>query len=100
MNTLQEIKDVTSKLGASRVILFGSRARNAANRFSDYDILAVFDSQLSQKDKVAIASQIRKRMAEHFIDIDVLVRSKEDIEHEQHQLGSVIRSAMQEGVAL
>ena len=100
MNVLQEIKNVVNEFGAENIILFGSRAKNEADKFSDYDVLAVFSSQLSGKEKINIASQIRKKLAENFIDIDILVRNKKDIEREQFQLGSVIKNALKEGIAL
>ena len=95
MNTLQKIKTVVDEFGAEDVILFGSRARKSEDKFSDYDILAVFASQLSGKEKIGIASQIRKKMAD-----DILVRNKIDIERERLQFGSVIKNAMKEGVIL
>ncbi len=100
MNTLQKIKNVVNEFGAEDVILFGSRAKQSADKFSDYDILAIFTSQLSGKEKINIASRIRKRLAENFIDVDILVRNKKDVECERLQLGSVIKNAMKEGVAL
>ena len=100
MDTLQKIKKVVNEFGADDIILFGSRAKQSADKFSDYDILAIFASRLSDKEKINIASRIRKRLAENFIDVDILVRNKKDVERERLQFGSVIKNAMKEGVAL
>ena len=100
MNTLQKIKNVVNEFGADDIILFGSRARKTSEKFSDYDILAIFSSQLSRKDKIKTASKIRKKLAESFIDIDILVRNKKEIEIKKMQTGSVIKNALNEGILL
>jgi len=97
MNKIETIKRTINEFGRAQVILFGSRVLNADSRFSDYDILAIFSSRLSKKEKINIATQIRKKMAERLIDVDIIIRNKTDIEREKNQTGSIIKEALKEG---
>lgn len=51
---LSELKDhLIKNYGNSvkDVVLFGSQARNDSNKFSDYDVLIIFDSGLKSQKK-------------------------------------------------
>ena len=82
------------------MMLFGSQARGTATAGSDYDIIIVTGTMLTHEEKFRIASTVRKRLAKKFIDVDVLVRSAEEIDDFIELRGSVVRNAMQEAVAL
>jgi len=56
MTNNELIKATLAEYEVDEVILFGSRANQKADKYSDYDILAVFNSQLSRKEKMRIAS--------------------------------------------
>lgn len=100
MTVVEEIKYELEKLGANEIVLFGSRAAGGEDEFSDYDVLAIFNEQLSQKQKAEVATTVRRKMAQRLIDVDILVRSRQDVEHRQHQIGSVIHTALVEGTRL
>jgi len=94
------IKSILSKCGADEVILFGSRAVENADEYSDYDILAVFDSELSRKEELRIASSAREALAQKFIDVDVLIRTRAEVNAGKQQIGNIIRTAISQGITL
>ena len=100
MTNIELIKSEINRYGADEIILFGSRATNKADKYSDYDLLVIFNSDLSHENKMTIATKIRCNMAIKFIDADVLVRTKKDVEQGRNQIGSVIKSAIREGIVL
>ena len=100
MTNTELIKSSLIEYGASEVILFGSHATGNADRYSDYDIIAVFDSELTRKERMRIASEVRKKMATRFIDSDILIKTKTDMEKRRNQIGSVLRTAVNEGITL
>lgn len=46
------------------VILFGSRARGDFNPSSDYDFLIITNNNYERQEKMKIAKEIRKRLAQ------------------------------------
>lgn len=82
------------------IILFGSRARGTNDGKSDYDILVVIKEEISDKDKIFLATKIRKSLADKNIDADIIVRTKLDIEYYRNKIGSVVNKAVKEGVIL
>ena len=84
----------------SQLILFGSRARNEYAEDSDYDLLLVFDEELSIEKMRAIQCDVRKKLALQNIDADILVRTKSLIDIYKTKKGNVIYNALKEGVSL
>ncbi|MCX7908990.1 MAG: nucleotidyltransferase domain-containing protein [Ignavibacteria bacterium] len=84
----------------SKIFLFGSRARGNFSFESDWDILVVTEEDLTRKMLLEIAHQIRKELAEKLIPVDVLLKSKQEVEQRKDVVGSVIRTAIKEGIVL
>jgi len=84
----------------SSIILFGSRARGDAVKHSDWDLLVVTKKDISREEKRKISHIIRKRLADKFIPCDVLIKSEKEVEERKNVVGSVIKSAVREGVVL
>lgn len=89
-----------AKIEIEKLILFGSRARGDYQKYSDWDLLIVTKKELSRKEKQKIAHLIRKELAEHFIDGDIIIKSEEEIKRRKDVIGSIIKSALKEGVLL
>ena len=94
------ILDAIKEYRYSSVILFGSRARNEYTDDSDYDLLLIFDEELSIEEMRKIQREIRKKLAIQNIDADVLVRTKSLIDVYKTKKGNVIYNAMREAVIL
>ena len=82
----------------NQIILFGSRAKGNNREDSDYDILVIVNNSFSMDEIRKIECDIRKKMATHLIDVDVLVRTEKMISKYENVSGTVIHEAMKEGV--
>ncbi len=85
---------------AQRIILFGSRARKDFTRFSDYDILIITNRTFEINEKMRISKNIRTYLAKLGIDVDVIIKSDNEVEVLKDKPGSIVRNALKEGVAL
>ena len=83
-----------------RLILFGSRARGDYKTGSDWDLLIVVNKELTREEKMEYSHLIRRALAEEFIPCDVLIRSTKEVEERKRVIGSVIKTALKEGVVL
>lgn len=83
-----------------KIILFGSRGRKDYKKGSDWDLLIVTEKNLERPQKVELSHLIRKRLADEFIPCDVLIKSNQEVEERKNMIGSVIRSALREGISL
>jgi predicted nucleotidyltransferase len=100
-NSLATIGEVTrSVLPGAQILLFGSHARGQAGPESDYDILIIVERSLDIRAKLALRTHIRKQLLDHGIRCDVLIQSKEEIQHKKDLPGHVVRRALQEGIPL
>lgn len=93
LKTLQEMGVSVKKL-----ILFGSRARGSASKYSDYDFLIVTEQTFTVKEKMGISKKLRTQLAEFAIDF--VIKSEKEVEVLKGQIGTVVREALKEGVVL
>ena len=94
------IRKVLAGIELEKVILFGSRARGDFIEESDYDILIIVKDRLNIKEKIRLTKQLRQKFAKEGIDADIIIKSKDEIEYYRDKIGSVIKSALEEGVAI
>jgi predicted nucleotidyltransferase len=98
---LQKIKILTGTIiPGSRVILFGSRASGVGDSLSDYDVLVITDRNLDVREKRQYAGKIRRELAVMGIPVDVLVKTEKDVSYYGDKIGSLVREAVRNGVAL
>jgi uncharacterized protein len=97
----QLIQTMTQRIVESfhplRLILFGSRARNDAGPWSDFDLLVVLPLA---PDKRKTAIEIRRILADLPASKDIIVTTPEEIARRGRLPGTVLRSALQEGTVL
>ena len=93
IKTLDEIG-----IKVNSIILFGSRAREKAAKYSDYDFLIITDKTFTVHEKIKISKKIRTHLSD--FPIDVIIKSKSEIETVKNQIGTVAREALKEGVYL
>ncbi len=98
----KRIKEIfeKGKVEISRIILFGSRARGDWRKDSDWDILIVVNKELTRDEKIEFSHLIRKKLAEELIPCDVLIKSEKEVEERKKVIGSIIRTAIKEGIVL
>jgi predicted nucleotidyltransferase len=80
-----------------KIILFGSHARNEANKHSDIDLLVVFP-YVDDLKKTTI--DIRRALADFPVPKDVVVTTTDEIERRGDLIGTVLRPALREGRVL
>lgn len=94
------LREVLSSLNYEKIILFGSRARKDFSQKSDYDILIIMKKSLMIKEKMKLSALLRRELAKKGIDADIIIKSKDEVDYYKEKIGSVVRSAVKEGVAL
>ncbi|MDO8727325.1 MAG: nucleotidyltransferase domain-containing protein [Candidatus Methanoperedens sp.] len=95
------ISKILQNAGTSaKIILFGSRSREEFTKFSDYDILLIIDRTIEIREKMNLSKKIREYLAKSGIDIDVIIKSDEEVQFLRDKPGSIVRNALKEGVAL
>lgn len=72
---------LADSLRASKVILFGSRARGEAREDSDVDFLVVADTSLPPLDRFAVA---RRLLDDVPVSVDVFVKTPGEFERSRH----------------
>jgi len=77
-----------------RIVLFGSRARGEAGKWSDVDLLVVLPEG-TDKRKAAVA--IRRALGDLPVCKDIIVTTPDEIVRRGHVPGSVLRAALREG---
>jgi len=88
---IERLTQALIQMGAERIILFGSRARGEARRWSDADMLAVLPSDLPFVERMA---EIYRQLVP--CGVDLLIYTPEEFTS-----GSLfIRRALQEGKVL
>ncbi len=103
---MEEIKQIINKCvciyncSIKNVILFGSRARSDYKKDSDYDILVVINEEIENEQKIALSCVITRELAENWINADIIVKSNNELALYENCLGSVIRTALKEGVVV
>lgn len=94
------VKSIPGDIDFEKIILFGSRARKDYNEDSDYDLLIVLKNKISQRKKIKLSTSIRQNLATNLIDADVILKQKNEIDYYKDKAGSVVRNALEEGIAL
>lgn len=92
------IDGLRSTFEVRRVVLFGSRSRRAARQDSDFDILAVVESDVPYRRRQGIARAAIEEKTE--ADLDLIVMTPGELEQAMRRFDSVARSAIEEGTVL
>jgi len=92
--TVSAIVDVAHP---SKVILFGSYARNEADEGSDLDLLVIEPKEIDRGMEMV---KIRRAIGDIGVGVDVLVYSEDYLKEWGHLRGSVLYWALKEGKLL
>jgi predicted nucleotidyltransferase len=87
-------------LSVSRIILFGSRARGDADEKSDWDVLVVIPRNLDRQQRLALFVRLSRALAQRLIPCDLLIRTEDEVTRESGQVGTTVRTALEEGIVL
>lgn len=95
LKTLEEMG-----ISVKKIVLFGSRARGNPLPNSDFDFLIITEKTYGVKEKMRIASTIRRALAELHVFADIIINSEEEVEIKKNRIGCVTRYALAEGVVI
>jgi predicted nucleotidyltransferase len=98
---LQEIKQTITKIVPnSKMFLFGSRARNEAKKYSDWDILILIDNNSKIRDlEEQIINNLYEIELKYSIAISILVY-EENLWNEKYSLTELYENINNEGVMI
>lgn len=100
-DALPFIRETVSRfIPNSKVVLFGSRARNENCNDSDYDFLIITPDTLDIRKKRALKSCLRKELARKKIPADILIQSEDEVNDKKDIDGHILKQVLREGVAL
>ena len=92
------VKAIVEAADPEAVILFGSRARDAAHEDSDVDLLVVEREPFgAERTRLGEMSRIRQALSRFRVAKDILVYSKEEVEKWRDSLNHIIAHSLREG---
>ncbi len=94
------IKELLSSIPYDKIILFGSQARGDSTGQSDLDLLVILKDVTPVQKKIRLSTMLRKSFAARMMDVDIVVKDKQDVDYFKDKAGSVVRIALLEGVSL
>ncbi|MCG7848461.1 MAG: nucleotidyltransferase domain-containing protein [ANME-2 cluster archaeon] len=106
MNQKQEIFDKLKstlndlKIGYSRILMFGSRARGDFNEDSDWDFFIILKKPLDARTKKELWFDIYKKLHEFypFISFDIVLKDAESFEEEKTIVNTISNEVYLEGI--
>lgn len=99
---LEKLKSILDELNIinSRILLFGSRARDDFVEGSDWDIMIILEKPVDARTKKEIWFDIFKKLHEYypFISFDIVIKTAESFEEEKTIANTISNEVYLEGV--
>ncbi len=94
------IKKIIGSIPYEQVLVFGSRARDSETGQSDIDLLVITKQPLPVYEKMRLSKELRMRFAEQFMDVDILIKDRQEVDYLKDKCGSIVRNALKYGVVV
>lgn len=92
---------VNATIPGSRVILFGSQARNSSDSKSDFDLLVITPNISNIEEKKRWYRILDKIFVEQIkIPVDLIISNEKEVLEKQKLPGNIIRTVLREGISL
>ena len=88
------VERIAARFQPARILLFGSRARGTAHRWSDVDLLVVME-EVTDKRRAAV--EMGRVLSDLPVSKDIIVTTPEEIARRGHLVGTVLRAALRDG---
>ncbi len=104
--TLRKIKDIILKtaekfnIKIERIILFGSRAKGKAKKYSDWDIIIITEKKLDKNILDDFWLEVDRELVEIGIIPEIIVVEKDVVEKYRSHKGYVYYYALKEGISV
>ena len=92
------VDNLKTQFDVKRVVLFGSRARHTARDDSDFDILAIVESDIPYRRRQGVARAAVDMI--ETVELDLIVLTPNELARSMMRFDSVARFAMEEGSVL
>lgn len=95
------VDDIVKKVNPSKVILFGSTARDETNEDSDLDLLIIEKEKFSkERSRRKELQSIRQLLMKYRIPKDILLYDEEEIDYWKDSTNHIIARCLKEGKIL
>jgi uncharacterized protein len=88
------VQRIVDAFDPQRIILFGSHARGDAHRWSDIDLLVIFNEPIDTR-RMTVA--IRRALRDIPAPKDIVATTSDTLSREGRKIGTVYRPALREG---
>jgi uncharacterized protein len=85
---------IVDQFDPAKIILFGSHARGDAHRWSDIDLLVVFDEPVDNRQTTV---EILRLLNDYLVAVDVVVTDTSRLAERMNEIATVYRPAVREG---
>ena len=97
----QMVRAIVEAVDPEQVILFGSRARGDAREASDVDLVVVESKPFGKtRSRRLEAVRLWRALSSFVVPKDILVYSREEVEHWRNSPNHVLAGALREGAVL
>ena len=95
------VRAIVAEVDPEQIILFGSRARGDAREDSDVDLLVIESAPFGKgRSRRREAARLYQVLSEFDISTDILVYSRDEVEHWGDSLNNIVARALREGRVL
>ena len=95
------VQVIVDEVDPEQVILFGSRARGDADADSDVDLIVIESTPFGEgRDRGVEETRLWRVLAKFHVPKDILVYSRDEVEHWRGSLNNVLARAIREGSVL
>ena len=95
------VRAIVEEVDPEQVILFGSRARGDAGEESDVDLVVVETEPFGKtRSRRLEAVRLWRALSDFVVPKDILVYSRNEVEHWRHSPNHVLARALREGMVL
>ena len=91
---------MAKQFGATQVVLYGSKARGDAHRFSDIDILVLFNKQVDWKLKHRLSDFVYDYELEYGVSFNLLTLSQMDWDSPKYRGLDIHHNIDAEGITI